>query len=173
MGGSPKAGKTLALCLIATLVAVQLTYGIPEWMADGGWRCALAHHFFHVGWLHLAVNCYAIWMMFGRGVSLWHLPVAYLIGTLSFFVATSPTVGLSNTLYALIGLRSPSYSKAWWKHGNTLLFLGVMVAYLLIPKVSAITHIVAFAGGIATGYTTHIIRTTRTDYVKAKGRRKG
>lgn len=172
MGRSPETGKALGLCLMTALVAMQYALGIPEWMADGGWRCALTHHFFHVNWLHLAINCYAVWMIFRRGITLWHIPTAFALGTLAYFTALSPTIGMSNMLYALIGLRSPSYCKAWWKHSNTIIFLCVMVAYLFIPKVSALTHIVSFAGGIAIGFITYTTRTTRNDYVKATSARR-
>lgn len=130
--------------MIILLSAIYFIFGLPEFT---GFALGLTHHFFHGNILHLAVNCFSIWFVFQRW-SATHLAEAYVIATISFFCSPSMCVGFSNIIYATIGLRTPSFYSAWWRHPNTVAFLAVTLLMFIMPNVSAITHIVAFALGV-------------------------
>ena len=126
------------LTAIVLLTALQLAFGIPAFMTGGPyWTRALLYHFFHANWWHLAVNA-----------------IAVLVYPLSF----RPVIGLSNVLYAVLGLRTPPLRNPWWKHPSVLAFLAITVVMVFIPRFSATTHIAAFVlgmGGAALGRWWH------------------
>lgn len=137
--------------IIALLVALQLAFGIPDFMTGGPYLCrALLYSFFHANWWHLAVNAIAAWSIFSRDSKL--LLVAFLIAVLVYPLSWRPVIGFSNVLYAMLGLRTPPLSSTWWKQPAVITFLAITVAMVFIPRFSATTHIAAFALGIGVAY---------------------
>lgn len=130
--------------IIIVLSLVFLFIEIPDMT---GVSAAFMHHFFHGNLFHLAVNAFSIWYIYKRWDTQ-ELIVAYLIATASFFVAPVMPIGFSNFIYATIGLRTPPLSSAWWKNPNTIIFLAVTFIMLLLPNVSAVTHIFSFVAGV-------------------------
>lgn len=145
------------LTAIALLAALQLAIGIPQFMTEGPyWTRALLYHFFHANWWHLAVNAIAVWTIFDpkRKTTPAQVITAYAIAVLVYPLSFRPVIGLSNVLYAVLGLRTPPLRNPWWKHPSVLAFLIITVAMVFIPRFSATTHIAAFAlgmGGAALG----------------------
>lgn len=144
----------LRIVIIVLLVVLQAFFGIPDFLTGGPYlQRALAYSFFHAGWLHLAVNCLAVWGVYGRGRKplkdlLLSLFVAVLVYPLSF----RPVIGFSNVLYCTLGLRVPPFSNAWWKSRNAIIFVAVTLGMAFIPQLSATTHIAAFLCGMFLSY---------------------
>lgn len=159
--------KTASLIVIAILVAIYFIVPIPEYMGKDELLSAVSHHFFHANILHLAVNCYATYMLFNAR----RFTLGYIIGSLSYFVAPIPTIGFSNLLYAAMGLATPPLYSHWWKKPSTIIFICVTCGYLFIPKVSAITHIASFIAGACITAVVRGLKQSKEDYGKA--RRKG
>lgn len=144
-------GKVVRVVAVALLVALQALVGIPGFMTDGAyWQRALLYSFFHGSWWHLAVNCIAVWGIYSRGCKPWRdLLFPYVIAVLVYPLSVRPVIGYSNVLYAVLGLRTPPLSSAWWKQPSVAVFFAVTFALLLVPRFSATTHIAAFALGMA------------------------
>lgn len=164
-----KTEKIAAGALVIVLVLMYFLTEIPSFMGEDRLLSALTHHFFHANILHLAVNCYATWVLVGRRFSVCELLIAWVLGSLSYIFASAPAVGFSNILFALMGMRTPSLRHSWWRSATTIVFLVVMVGYIFVPGVSAVTHIAAFAMGCAVSAVTRFFRQMESDYGKAKG----
>lgn len=140
----------LRIIIIILLVALQAIVGIPDYMAGGPYLLrALTYSFFHAGWLHLAVNCIAVWGVYGRGRKpLGDLLLSLLVAVLVYPLSLRPVIGFSNVLYCTLGLRVPPFSHPWWKSRNALVFVAVTLGMVFIPRLSATTHIAAFLCGM-------------------------
>lgn len=130
------------------LVCVYVIPDGVEWLIGQGRGTQMfLHHFFHGNVFHLLVNCLSLYLIVPRAKN-WHLVAGYIIGSLSLLTATNPVVGFSNIVYAVIGVRSPSFDSYWWRHPGTRIFLIVTALMIFLPNVSAVTHIVSFVGGV-------------------------
>lgn len=144
------------IVFIIALAVLQAVFGAPQWlMPDGAPYIvrALSYSFFHGSWWHLAVNALAIWTVFDPRRSYrnpWtDILLAFLIAVAVYPLSFRPVIGFSNVLYALLGIRTPSFSSPWWKQTPVLVFIGVTLALAFIPRFSATTHIAAFLLGMA------------------------
>lgn len=133
--------------VIGTLVMVYLLAGCPDWLHNDAWPMAFMHHFFHANIFHLAVNCYSLWCLYRARHGVGKMLIAYLCATASWFFSSADPIGASNFIFAFIGLCSPPLSHMWWRKRQTITFLSLNIIMLLLPQVSAITHIVSFALG--------------------------
>lgn len=146
-------GKYLRHIIIAVLVSLYVFFRVPEFFYGSGHFAAraLTYSFFHASWLHLAVNCIAVWNIFApsrkRFKPLQFVTVC-LIAVLVYPLALRPVLGFSNILFAVLGLRAPALSSAWWKRREVIIFIAVNILTLFIPRISAVTHIAAFASGM-------------------------
>lgn len=137
--------------IIITLLAVHLLLGCPAWLSDG--NCceavrALAYPLFHANVWHLAANALAVWTVFApRKGNAMLLTVAALISLAVYPLSPRPMVGISNLIYAAVGLRTPPIRSPWWRAPQVLVFIAVTVLMLALPQFSAVTHIAAFAAG--------------------------
>lgn len=171
MSGDKRKSKVAAIAIIVLLWIIFLLFQPHSVIGDNSFISAILHHFFHGSIVHLAVNTYAAWILINRS-SLTQMATAYVIATLSYFVAPIPCIGLSNILFALMGLQTPSLKARWWKSTNAIIFLAVMFGFLLVPKVSSVTHIVSFFGGVLVAIITRLYNNTISDYGKAKRERR-
>lgn len=143
---------TLALVLMMFADAPQLST-LPM---------AFVHHFFHISWWHLAANLLGVWVCFRRDN--WkELGIAYIIGTLSFLLVCKPCIGFSNIIFAVSGMRMRD-----WK--QSALFISIMLAMCFIPRISALTHIVAFSLGFIYERARTIINKADEDYRRVADR---
>lgn len=138
------------------LLFLAFMAGMPDYIPNGSplpLRMA-TYHFFHANMFHLAANCLVLWTL---GEAWTYNPVrcrkelvlSYIIASLAILVEPRPVVGISNIIFAIVGMRTPKLSNPWWKNPNTLTFLGVMFAMLLVPRFSGVTHIISFAAGMS------------------------
>ena len=135
------------------LVAVRIALGCPSWLAGDEvnyWLRALSYGAFHANWWHLAVNCLAVWTIFNprRNDNIRNFFTAFVISVLVYPLSLRPVVGISNLLYAVIGLRTPALSSRWWRQPGVIAFLVITLLMLFIPQFSATTHIAAFLAGM-------------------------
>ena len=144
----------LRIVLIVLLVGLQAVVGIPPYMTDGPYLLrALTYSFFHASWLHLAVNCLAVWGVYGKGYKPCRdLLLSFLVAVLVYPLSFRPVIGFSNILYCTLGLRVPPFSHPWWKSRNAIIFIVVTLAMAFIPQLSATTHIAAFLLGMLLSY---------------------
>lgn len=132
----------------AVLLVVFLVPGGLEWLLSQDKTTQMfVYHFFHGNIFHLLANGLALYFLLPK-VKPYQLVSAYVIASFSPIVATMPVVGISNIVYAIIGLRSPSFKSAWWRHYGTITFLVVTLLMLFFSNIAAVTHIVCFACGV-------------------------
>lgn len=143
-----RTGRDFVIVGIGILTCSMLLWGCPVWLHRDAWYVAFAHHFFHVNVFHLAVNCLSLWTLRYR-ISLKQALAAYLLATASWFFSPVDVAGISNFIFALIGLRTPSFRSVWWRQVSVLVFLVTTVLMAALPQVSALTHIISFAFGCA------------------------
>lgn len=140
------------IILISAISLVWLAFGCPSWMADDTLTLcqrALCYSLFHGNIFHLAVNALAIWYTFTPKRNCVPVLIAsYIIAVLVYPLNPRPIVGISNIVFAAAGLHTPPLRSAWWKQTNTHIYLGTMALMLLLPQISAITHIASFATGV-------------------------
>lgn len=139
--------RGIRIIIIGVLYIIFMLWGCPAWLHHNEWYVAFLHHFFHANLFHLAVNCYSLWHLYRARHGVSKMPIAYLCATASWFFASADPVGASNFIFAFIGLCSPPLNHMWWRKRPTIIFLILNIAMLLLPQVSAITHIVSFALG--------------------------
>lgn len=159
--------------IIYFLVGIFVLLNPPEYLYELAWPGHIAHHFFHANVFHLAVNCLAVWSVFSPQAKLakWVLPVAFVIGSFSYCFAAKPTIGFSNILFAIAGIRTPSFHSPWWRTVNCWVFIGTMVLMFFLPMFSATTHLVSFAIGVAVSACVRFKRKLDYDTRRAKGGR--
>ena len=152
---------------ILVLVALQVVFGIPDFLQGGPyWERALLYSFFHGSWWHLAVNCLAAWTIFqpryktGPG----RLVAAYIIAVLVYPLSFRPVIGFSNVLYAVLGLRTPRLDSRWWRRPEVLTFIAVTVLLVFVPRFSATTHIAAFILGMAGAALQRLFKDISSDF---------
>lgn len=142
--------------LITLLIALWLLAGCPDYLSDPGvgcWIKASTYHFFHANIFHLAANCVSIWYLFkvkkGRSDRrmLVELLLAFCIASLTYFISMRPVVGISNILFAVIGLRTPPLGHPWWRSPGTLIFFSITLLMLFLPQLAALTHIASWVLG--------------------------
>jgi membrane associated rhomboid family serine protease len=152
-------GERIRLVIVGLLGIVMLAWGCPEFLHGDQWYISLAHHFFHVNVLHIAINCISIWALFRKGYVYQpaSIIVPFLCATASWFVSPVDPAGASNFIYAVIGCRTPPLKSRWWRSQPVVIFLIVTCVMLLFPQVSAVTHIVSFVLGVMCA---HIFRYT-------------
>ena len=134
---------------------------------------AFLHNFMHANVFHLAVNLLAFNLMYrseGKdSILLFFLALA--IGTFSYVASVRNAIGLSDTLFAAIGLRTPGFCHEWWRRKTTVFFLLLTLGCLLIPGISATTHIAAFVSGVVVSRVVDFINVMRNDVRRSTGHR--
>lgn len=165
--------------IILILFLIFILAGCPGYLADPSvnvWLKAVSYHLFHANIFHLAANLLSVWFIFrvmpyrNEAANAKDLAFGFIIATLAYFVATRPVVGISNIIYAVIGLRTPSLSHRWWRQQTTIAFLVLTVAMLLVPRLSALTHIVSFIAGTLVAMGRRKIKSLDNDYRRAAHR---
>lgn len=158
--------------IILLLLAVFIISGPgAQWLRSAP-RLAgsLLHHFFHANFFHLAANCLAVWTMFGfrwrRGWK--ELLAGYIIGSAAFFASPMLAIGMSDILFAVLGIRS--VRNGWWKSSYFIVLWATLILTALIPSVSGLTHCLSCAGGMAVGWLSVKYEKLSVDYGKARGR---
>ena len=162
-------GNDIRIIITGLLLSETLLWGFPDFLAGKAICVAMLYHFFHANIFHLAANLLSVWLIFGKGrrYPLSHFILAYIIGTLAWYCSAVPVVGVSNFIFALLGLRTPSLKDAWWRQSSVRVFLVVTVGMAFVPNVSAVTHIVSFASGCVCAALGRIFKGIGSDYARA------
>lgn len=111
---------------------------------------ACTYQFFHANIFHMLANGLALVTVFAPGKKgNWYVAVlSYLISVLVFPLSRLTPIGISNMLYAAIGMRTPPFSNKWWISSNATTFHMITALMLIIPHFSAVSHIYAYIMGI-------------------------
>lgn len=136
--------------IVVLLLAVCYFFPKPGCLFTMAWPAHVLHHFFHANVFHFAVNALALWTVLDPRTkpAWWILPLGFILGSVSYYFALKPVIGFSNILFAMAGMRTPSFNSAWWKSPNTIVFFAVMLLQVFMPWFSATTHIVAYVFGV-------------------------
>lgn len=163
-------GKAVRYILI---VALAVCYFLPKpgCLLTMAFPAHVAHHFFHANVFHFAVNALAAWSVLDprARTEIWMLPVAFAIGSFSYCFAIKPVVGFSNILFALAGMRTPSFKSAWWKSSNAVVFFASMLVMVFLPMFSATTHLVSYIFGVGVGAAIRFYKGLDYDTRRAAG----
>lgn len=162
-------GNDIRIILSGILVSVMLLFGCPDFLHQKGMHVALTYHLFHANIFHLAANLLSVWLIFRRGVRYGWQPIvlAYVIAVVSWFFSAGSVAGVSNMVFAYLGLRTPSLRDGWWRQSAVITFLVVTLAMAFLPNVSGITHIVSFVLGCACAAFRRILNGIASDYRRA------
>lgn len=162
-------GNKIKIITIGCLTASFLLWGCPEFLHQNRWYTPLVYHIYHANIFHLAVNCLSIWAIFRKGATYKATPllIAFIIASISWFFTIKDVVGISNIIFALIGLRTPPLKHSWWRSRPVVTFLVVTGLMALFPQVSAITHIVSFVLGCLVAGVQRTINNLSRDYSRA------
>ena len=165
-----RTGRDAVIIATGLLLVVLLLSGCPQWLHLDRWYIAFVHHFFHVNIFHLAVNCFSLWMMWSNPLTFFsktQIILAYMLASASWFFSPVDVAGASNFIFALIGLRTPSFKSEWWKRQSVIVFLVVTVLMAVFPQVSAVTHIVSFIFGCIGAATLRVLKKIGNDIRRA------
>lgn len=163
-----RTGREFAIISVGILVTVTLLWSCPSWLHRDSWWVAFVHHFFHASVLHLAVNCYSLYIILAyRNVTLPAVIASYICASLSWFCSGSDPVGASNIIFALLGMRTPALSSTWWRQPATVIFFATNIALFLFPQVSAVTHLVSFALGCVCAMCVRLYKRLSDDFRRA------
>ena len=162
-------GNSIRIITTGVLVCIMMVFGCPEYLHSHGIHVALTHHFFHVNIFHLAANMLSVWLIFakGRQYSWKVLLIAYICATLSWYSASGSVAGMSNMIFALLGLRTPSLKNRWWRQTSVLTFLIITVSMAFIPNISTVTHITSFILGVVCAALNRFVKRIKSDYARA------
>lgn len=163
-----RTGRDYGIIAAGLLVTIMLLFGCPHWLHYDRWGIAFIHHFFHANLFHLAVNCFSLYILFKNdNVTALTIISAYICATLSWFCSSADPIGASNFIFAMMGLRTPRLSHAWWRHPSTIIFFATNMAMAFLPQVSAVTHIVSFILGCLCSILFRFIHTLTYDFRRA------
>lgn len=159
--------------VIVLLLAVCYFVPMPECLLTMRFPAHIVHHFFHANVFHFAVNALAVWSVFDpiTKPEKWILPIAFVIASASYCFTVKPVIGFSNILFAVAGIRTPSFKAPWWRSVNAWVFMGMMVLMFFLPKFSAITHLISFIFGVGVSACIRFSRGIDYDTRRAKGNR--
>lgn len=162
-------GNNIRIVLTGILVTSMLLWGCPDYLQTSGIRVALTYHIFHVNVFHLAANLLSIWLIFAKGRQYgWsNILIAYVIATTSWYCSSIPIAGISNMIFAMLGLRTPSLKDKWWRTTAVLTFLLVTAGMAFVPKISTGTHLMSFALGVVWASIQRFIKHIGSDYSRA------
>lgn len=132
--------QTITKCIAITLLAAIMVwqYCTDTWLCD----YAVARLFMHGNPFHLALNCWALWVMWRK--PWWHWMVATAIGVFGISLAHN-AVGISAMLFALMGIRWTWYNCRI----NRVIIAVMLVLSLVLPQLTFIAHAVPFCMGLA------------------------
>lgn len=146
---------------------------VPEILYSGEYPAMLVYQFFHANIFHLLLNCLAVWTVFDPRTKpeWWYLPIGYIISATTYLLTPYVLVGFSCVLFAIAGIRTPSFRSPWWRTWNCWVYIGTMLLMFLLPMFAASAHLIAFAMGVAVSACVRFKRRLDYDTRRAKGSR--
>lgn len=158
---------------LLVVLAVFFAVPIPEELYTGDYPAMLIYPFFHANIFHLLLNCLAVWTVFDPKTrpEWWYLPIGYIIAAATYPLTTYVLVGFSCVLFAIAGIRTPSFRSPWWRTWNCWVYIGTMLLMFLLPMFAASAHLISFAMGVAVSVCVRFKRRLDYDTRRAKGSR--
>lgn len=156
--------------LVLLLAGLYAFMECPDFLLDKhSWVAWLTYSFFHGNVFHWAANMLALWSIFNpkHKHNARQLFIGYLIALAVYPLSFKPVVGISNILYAVLGMRTPAFNHPWWEAPTTITFLVITIAMVFIPNISAVTHIASFALGTLLSCVNRGITSLKNDYERA------
>ena len=146
---------------------------IPDELYTGEYPAMLVYPFFHANIFHLLLNCLAVWTVFDQRTKpeWWYLPIGYIISAAAYCLTDYVIIGFSCVLFAIAGIRTPSFRSAWWRTWNCWAYIGTMLLMFLLPMFAASAHLIAFAIGVGVSICVRFKRRLDYDTRRAKGSR--
>lgn len=162
-------GNDIRIIITGILVTSMLLFGCPDYLHGDGILVAMTHHFFHVNLFHLAANLLSVWLIFRKGRRYGVAPfiAAYICATAAWYATDMPVAGVSNMIFALFGLRTPSLRDSWWRQRNVIVFICVTAGMALVPNISGFTHLASFILGSLCAVVCRSVKVIRSDYSRA------
>ena len=166
-------------CLIFVLCLLFVFFECPDFLSSEStseFIKAITYHWFHANVFHLMANCLSAWFIYKttqiRPIkdNVRQFILSFIIGSISYCFAGRPIIGISNILFATIGLRTPSLKNKWWKRPETIVFLIVTLLLLFVPQISSVTHIISFLCGVMVAIVQRKIKRIDYDYRHATSR---
>lgn len=156
--------KEKIFALTSTLVILVLSFfdldiQMVGATSDGGFTPRLLYSFFHANIFHTIINLWC-WLsiVFYYEPSWIRMVYAYAIAVLapSFTLATTPTIGLSAFLFALLGF---TFYDVQRKLYYTYWMAFYIIVGLLIPNINGLIHLYSYLAGLMVGlFTTPLCR---------------
>lgn len=147
----------------AVLLIVYFLPCANDWLfQQGSVVQMLLYHFFHGNLFHLLANGLSLYVILPR-TKKWQIVAAYIIACIVALPISQPMLGFSNVIYALIGVKTPSFDSYWWRHSGTIIFFAVTLLMLFLPNVSGISHILSFIVGVAVSVIYRFFARINTD----------
>lgn len=145
----------------------------PDALYTGGGSAMWVYPLFHANVFHLLLNCLAVWTVFDPKTrpEWWYLPVGYVISAVSYALSSSLIIGFSCILFAIAGMRTPSFRSPWWRTWNCWVYIGTMLLMFLLPMFAASAHLISFAIGVGVSACVRFKRRLDYDTGRAKGNR--
>ena len=165
-------GETVRILLEIVLIIFYVPE-TPECLFTGEWPAMIVHPFFHENIAHLALNCLAVWTVFDPRTrpEWWYLPIGFLIAAVSYLMVNDVLIGFSTVLFAVAGIRTPSFRDAWWRSRNCWIYICTMLLMFLLPMFAASAHLICFTIGVAVSACVRFKRKLDYDTRRAKGGR--
>ncbi len=159
--------------IVIAVLAVFYFVEVPEILYTGEYPAMLVYPFFHANIAHLALNCLAVWTVFDPRTrpEWWYLPIGYIISATAYCLTDYVLVGFSCVLFAVAGIRTPSFRSPWWRTWNCWVYIGTMLLMFLLPMFAASAHLISFAIGVGVSACVRFKRRLDYDTRRAKGGR--
>ncbi len=156
-GGSPGSGLT-------TQTLVLFGAKFAPFIHRGQWWRLITAGFLHAGFFHIAMNCWALWVLVGEVEQFYgtgRVIVTYIFSTftgflLSLYWSNTLSLGASAACYGLIGImlamglrRSDPLARAIRGYYRQWVIFGLLLS--LIPGIDIAAHIGGLAGGFLVG----------------------
>ena len=157
--------------IVMAALAVFYFAGVPGFLRTVEYPAMFVYPFFHANVAHLLLNCLAVWTVFDPKTrpEWWYLPVGYIIAVATYWISGQALIGFSCILFAVAGIRTPSFRSRWWRTWNCWAYIGTMLLMFLLPKFAASAHLISFAAGVAVSACVRFKRKLDYDTRRAKG----
>ena len=146
-----KKAKVAALVLVTVCVFLHMACDAQDYGVYSGCPVTVRvlYHFFHGGWLHLAVNSFVfLQLVFLCDFSLTGIILAWAISSSVPVMWDTPTVGLSGMIYAMFGM-------ATWNARAPMAFVMCIGVYMAIglsnPSSNVCLHLFSYIAGLIVG----------------------
>jgi membrane associated rhomboid family serine protease len=153
--------KCVALAVTVAVMAIAVV-GVDHNATGVSKGCSLTqrfvYHFVHANIFHALCNVWCLLSIaFLYPIKAWQLVVAFLIASFvpSFVLASTPTVGLSGWLFALMGLMTFAVGRRLFFFSWVMGFIAVTWALSLLPFFGGIgggLHLYCYLAGMAVGF---------------------